>query len=182
MKTYLAFLRGINVSGQKKVSMAELREELSKSGLENIQTYIQSGNIIFKSSQQSIVNIELTIHAVIKNYFGFEVPVLVKTPKGLKQIFDSCPFQLEKKSNSYFMMLYSKPDRAMADEVSQITYPNEEFIVTDDCVYFYCAKGYGKAKCNNNFFERKLKVTSTARNYKTMVKLMSMLSLNEKGQ
>jgi len=180
MKTYIALLRGINVSGQKKIPMAELRALLSKEGLVDVQTYIQSGNVIFKSTEEHISNIELIIYQAIKKHFGFEVPVIIKTQKGLQQIFDDCPFNPEKKTHSYFMMLYSIPDKTIIDEILEIEVPNEEFVITNDCVYFHCSTGYGSAKCNNNFFERKLKVTATARNYKTMAKLIAMSRLNEK--
>lgn len=174
MIKYIALLRGINVSGQKKIPMAELREILTKSGLENVLTYIQSGNVIFQSLETDQSTLELKIHNAIKSYFGFEVPVLVLSPSELKKIFDSSPFPKEKKENSYFMMLYSKADKDLVDNISELSYLNEEFKITDKAVYFYCSVGYGKAKLGNNFFERKLKVTATARNYKTMVKLLSL--------
>ncbi|GAA3617050.1 DUF1697 domain-containing protein [Flavivirga amylovorans] len=176
MQTYIALLRGINVSGQKKIPMAELRELLTNSGLKNVQTYIQSGNVIFKSSEQDIQKLELRIHEAIKAYFGFEVPILIKTPKSLQKVFDDCPFSEEKKTNSYFTLLYTIPDKDLVNEAAKLSYPNEEFVITKDCIYFYCSTGYGKAKYSNNFFERKLKTTSTARNYKTMVKLLELSS------
>jgi len=176
MNTYMALLRGINVSGQKKIPMADLRGLLTKSGLQNVQTYIQSGNIIFQSSEENVRKLEEKIHGAIKIHFGFEVPILIKTYKQLQQIFDACPFSEEKKINSYFILLYSTPNVKLVDEVSKTSYPNEEFIITNKCIYFYCSTGYGKAKLNNNFFERKLKITSTARNYRTMVKLLAMSS------
>ncbi|MDD7886890.1 DUF1697 domain-containing protein [Flavivirga sp. 57AJ16] len=179
MKTYIALLRGINVSGQKKIPMAKLRELLTNSGLEGVQTYIQSGNVIFKSSEKDIHKLELKIHEAIKTHFGFEVPILVKTPEDLQYIFDNCPFPDEKKTNSYFTLLYSVPDKGLIDDVSKITYPNETFVIANNCIYFYCSTGYGKAKYNNNFFERKLKTTATARNYKTMVKLIAMSSVDK---
>lgn len=174
MIKYIALLRGINVSGQKKIPMAELREILTKSGLENVLTYIQSGNVIFQSLETDKSTLESKILNAIKSYFGFEVPVLVLSPSELKKIFDSSPFPKEKKENSYFMMLYSKANKDLVDNISELSYPNEEFKITDKAVYFYCSVGYGKAKLGNNFFERKLKVTATARNYKTMVKLLSL--------
>lgn len=176
MNTYIGLLRGVNVSGQKKIPMAELREALSKSGLMNVQTYIQSGNIIFQSSKENKKILALQIQEIIQLYFGFEVPVLVFISKDLKQIFDKCPFRQDKKENSYFTFLYKKPKKDLVLEVSNITYPNEDFFITQDCIYFYCSVGYGKAKCNNNFFEQKLKVTATARNYKTVQKLLSLTS------
>lgn len=178
MKTYIALLRGINVSGQKKIPMAELRELLTNSGLEHIQTYIQSGNVIFKSPEKDARKLELKIHQAIKTHFGFEVPILVKTPEELQSVFDNCPFSEEKKTNSYFTLLYTIPDKELVNVVAKVSYPNEEFVITNECIYFYCSMGYGKAKYNNNFFERKLKTTSTARNYKTMVKLLD-IAINE---
>lgn len=174
MNTYIALLRGINVAGQKKVPMAELRDLLSKSGLKNVKTYIQSGNVIFQSSERDIQKLELIIHKAIKQHFGFEVPVLIKTPQELQMIFDACPFPEEEKINSYFTLLYTIPEKNLVEDVSKISHQNEAFIITDNCIYFYSAIGYGRTKYNNNFFERKLKTTATARNYKTMLKLLSL--------
>ncbi|WP_194767347.1 DUF1697 domain-containing protein [Tamlana sp. I1] len=182
MKTYIALLRGINVSGQKKIPMAELRELLSGSGLESVQTYIQSGNVLLQSSEENLQKLELKIHQAIKSHFGFDVPVLVKTPQMLRDIFDSCPFSEEKKQNSYFTFLYAVPNPEIVDELSKTSYPNEEFVITKNCIYFYSSVGYGRAKCSNNFFERKLKTTATARNYKTMVKLLDLSEAYKKDQ
>lgn len=174
MKTYIALLRGINVGGNKNILMADLRNLLTKIGLQHVQTYIQSGNVIFQSQENNIKNLVLLIHQSIKNQFGFDVPVLIKTPEALQAIFNNCPFSQEQKIQSYFTFLYAVPDKETTNEVSQICYVNETFTITNTCVYFYCSTGYGKAKCSNNFFERKLNVTATARNYKTMVKLLSL--------
>jgi uncharacterized protein (DUF1697 family) len=174
MNTYIALLRGINVGGHKKVPMAELREILTKSGLENVQTYIQSDNVIFQSSQKDRKAIESSIEKSIRDYFNFEVSALVKTREALRTIFDACPFSEEKKINSYFSILSEVPSEDAVNEAIQKTYPNEEYVIYKDCIYFFCANGYGKAKFNLNFFERKLKVSATVRNYKTMVKLLSL--------
>lgn len=174
MKTFIAFLKGINVGGHKKVPMAELRQLLSKSGFENVQTYIQSGNVIFKSSEKNTLNIEKTIKNAILNYFGFEVSVLVTARLDLKRIFEDCPFSEEKKKASYFMMLHNAPDEALIQVASEKVYDGEEYSIINDCIYFFCAKGYGQAKFNINFFERKLETFATARNYNTMVKLLSL--------
>ncbi|GGH35701.1 hypothetical protein IA57_07180 [Mangrovimonas yunxiaonensis] len=174
MPTFIALLRGINVAGQKKVPMAALREVLTKSGLEQVRTYIQSGNVIFEANNKNTQQLAEDIHKSIKAYFGFEVPILIKTPTQLQQILDACPFPETQKQNSYFSLLYATPRQELIDEVSTIKYPNETVSITKNCIYFYCSAGYGRTKYNNNFFERKLNVTATARNYKTMVKLLSL--------
>lgn len=173
---YIALLKGINVGGHKKVPMAELRELLTKSGFENVQTYIQSGNVIFQSSKRNISEIENNIQKAIMTHFGFEVSVLVKTRDDLKRIFDNSPFSEDKKKSSYFMMLHDIPDNDLVKEASEKVYEGEEYKIINDCIYYYSAKGFGQSKFNANFFERKLNTFATARNYNTMVKLLSLSS------
>jgi len=175
MKTYIALLKGINVGGHKKVPMAELRDLLAKSGLQNVQTYIQSGNIVFQSSEET-KNLEDKIQNTISSHFGFEVSVIVKTNAELKLIFDSCPFENGKIEKSYFVILNKIPEARMTDEVNKISYDNEEIIIKNNCLYFYSSKGFGQSKFNMNTYERKLKVIGTSRNYNTMVKLLSLSS------
>ena len=174
MNTYIALLKGINVGGHKKVPMADLRNLLTESGFEDVKTYIQSGNIILKSSETNLQNLEHKIQKIIIEEFGFEVSVLVRIRQDLQRIFKDCPFSEEKKVKSYFTMLHTTPDSELVKVASEKIYEGEEYFIINDCIYFYCEKGYGKAKFNMNFFERKLKTIGTARNYNTMVKLLSM--------
>ncbi len=174
MKVYIALLRGINVGGHKKVPMAELREVLTTSELENVQTYIQSGNVIFQSSEENKVKLEAIINKAINAHFGFDVPVLVRSKEEIKAILDDCPFPEEKKVVSYFIMLSETPKKDLIDETSKQILPNEEFVITNNCVYIFYALGAGKAKLGINWFEKKLKVKATARNYRTMAKLIDM--------
>lgn len=178
MNTYIVLLKGINVGGHKKVPMAELRELLSKSGFKNVQTYIQSGNVILQSFEKNTQKIEVTITKAILDSFGFEVSVLVLTRFNLKRIFDDSPFSEEKKKASYFMMLHDTPNDELVKEASEKVYEAEEYKIIKDCIYYYCEKGFGKAKFNVNVFERKLKTFATARNYNTMVKLLSLSAEN----
>ena len=173
MKTYIALLKGINVGGHKKVSMAELRDLLAKSGFQNVQTYIQSGNVIFKSVDETH-NIEVKISNLISVHFGFDVSVIVKTNPELQLIFDSCPFENAKKEKSYFIILNKIPERNLIEEINKISYDDEEIIIKNNCLYFYCPKGYGQTKFNMSTYERKLKVNGTSRNYNAMVKLLSL--------
>jgi uncharacterized protein (DUF1697 family) len=179
MRAYIVLLKGINVGGHKKVPMAELRELLTISGLQNVQTYIQSGNAIFQSSENNVHKLEQLIQEVIKSKFGFEVPVLIKTAKDLQRIINTCPFPEEKKQASYFTLLHDVPDQELVQIASEKIYEGEEYEIIKDCIYFFCESGYGQAKFNANFFERKLKTFATSRNYNTMIKLIAMSSKNE---
>nr|WP_317190614.1 DUF1697 domain-containing protein [Winogradskyella marina] len=167
-------MRGINVGGHNKVQMAVLRELLTKSGFENVKTYIQSGNVIFQSATNGAKVLENKIQNTILDRFEFEVPVLVKTREELSTIFNNCPFAENKKIESYFILLSEIPDKKRLQEVSQKRYPNDDYVILNDCIYLHCENGYGQSKFNLNVFEKKLNVNATARNYKTMVKLLSL--------
>ena len=177
MKAHIALLGGINVGGHKKVPMLELRDLLTKAGFQNVQTYIQSGNVVFQSSIE-ISELEKIIQKSIYNHFGFEVSVIIKTNKQLQVILDNYPLSEEKKEKSYFIMLNKIPDSNLVNEVDKIAYENEEIIIKNDCIYFCCSTGYGRTKFNMNTYERKLNVVGTSRNYKTMVKLLSLSAEN----
>ena len=173
---YIALLRGINVSGHKKIPMAELRSVLEKSGLEDVGTYIQTGNVFFNSRKKSVDHLETHIHKVIKSHFGFEVMVIIKKPADIQRIINNCPFSEHKKLKSYFTLLKTIPSEELIAEAIKKQYLNEEYHILDDCIYFFCEAGAGKAKFNMNFFERKLNTVSTTRNYNTMMKLLSLSS------
>jgi uncharacterized protein (DUF1697 family) len=175
MRTYIVLLRGINVGGHKKVPMKVLRDVLTTSGLMQVQTYIQSGNVIFKSSEKANT-LEEIIKKSIQDYFGFEVSVIVKTHDELQTILKDCPFSNDQKENSFFVVLNKIPDTTLVKEAQQISYENEEIVIINSAIYFYCAAGYARTKFNMNTFERKLKVIGTSRNYKTMIKLVSLAS------
>jgi uncharacterized protein (DUF1697 family) len=174
MNIYIVLLKGINVGGHKKVPMAELRELLTKSGFEGVMTYIQSGNVILKSSESNLQKIENMVKATIQDYFGFEVSVLVRVREDIQRIFNESPFSEEKKKKSYFTMLHTSPDHELVKEAAEKNYEGEEYYIINDCIYYYCDKGFGQAKFNMKFFERKLNTFGTSRNYNTMVKLLSL--------
>lgn len=174
MKTYVALIRGINVGGHKKVPMAILRDVLNKADFQDVKTYIQSGNIVFKSTEKNSKTIERIIQKSIESYFSFLVPVIVKTKEELQFIFDSCHLSDEKKRESYFVLFDDIPDSELVKEVESITFENEEFSIVRDCLYFYSSTGYGRTNFNMNSIEKKLKVNATSRNFKTIVKLLEL--------
>lgn len=176
IKTYIALLRGINVSGHKKILMADLRNLLQKIGFIEVQTYIQSGNVVFSSSEDKTDLERIISEAILKKY-GWEVPVLVLTSSEINLILENCPFSDEKKEKSYFVLLQAAPSSESIAAIESVFYPNEEFVITNSCVYLYSEFGAAKAKLGTNFFERKLKVKATARNYRTMNKLLEMSGL-----
>lgn len=173
MKTHIALLRGINVSGQKKILMSDLRQMLESVGLREVQTYIQSGNVVFQSALNPS-ECEQIIFQEIKDTYGWEVPVLVRTFEALSNILNNCPFEEGKREKSYYIILHSQPEKMDMLETQELSIPDEEFLITDECIYIHYAVGAGKAKFGTNWFEKKLNVKATARNYNTMVKLIAL--------
>jgi uncharacterized protein (DUF1697 family) len=175
MKTYILLLRGINVAGKNKMPMASLKVMLESLNIIAVKTYIQSGNVVFNTTE-NISTLEKNINKAIVETFNFEVPILIIETSKLKIIINNAVFSNVENANSYFVFLKNNPSEIFIENLKSETYENESFVITDACIYLSCTKGYGKAKCNNNFFEKKLKVQATTRNYKTMQKLLEMSS------
>jgi uncharacterized protein (DUF1697 family) len=177
MKTYIALLRGINVSGQKKIRMADLKEHLEELGWHGIRTYIQSGNIIFQSKDENPGQMASAIRDKLKDKYGFEVPTLVMVPEELKHIIQSNPFMRDPGAAGnrlYVTFLFSPPGIDLASELQVHNKPNEQFVLKDKVVFLYYPDGYGRAMMNNNAFEKVLKVEATTRNWNTVNKLYEM--------
>lgn len=92
-KTYIAFLRGINVGGHHKLSMAELKKELEVLGLKNVETLLNSGNVIIHSESVDIESLEEKISEHLETTFGFPVPVIITTAEIIKKIHAVAPFK-----------------------------------------------------------------------------------------
>jgi len=177
MQTYIAFLRGINVSGVKKIKMADLRAMMNDLGFKDVETYIQSGNIIFNSDHENVQYVSEIIKKEILDVFGFDVPVLVKTKADIAGVIEKCPYKKKEDLEAkriYYVLLKDVPKEENMASLKQENYPNELFTITKTCVYLNCIKGAGKAKLTNNIIERKLKVEATTRNHRTMSKLLTM--------
>ncbi len=173
---YVALLRGINVSGQKKIKMADLRESLTKGGLNDVETYIQSGNIVFSSSLSEYAEMEQQIHDIILNDFGFDVPVIVLSQEKLNSVLANNPFSdPEKIEKSYYTILASIPSEEALQRLHEKSYAPEEFIHVDGVIYLYSPLGAAKSKLSNNLFENKLKMHATTRNGRTLHTLKNML-------
>lgn len=176
MHTHIALLRGINVSGQKKIKMAELRTSMEELGFGQVRTYIQSGNILLQS-EKAADEVEELIGGKIKAEYGFEVPVMVKSPGELKAAIEGNPFVKDPEKDVkrfYLTFLAETPAEDRIEQLKSYDFSPEEFLIDGKVVHFYSPNDYGRAKMNNNFFEQKLKVRATTRNWRTTLKLIEM--------
>ncbi len=169
MKTYIVLLRGINVSGKNKLPMQELRKLLNELNFQEVKTYIQSGNIVLNSLENKTM-ITSQIKETLRKNFGYEISVIVKTIKEWETVIRDNPFKSKEEKQQYFTFLQEVPDLLEF----QFQKEKDDYKIQGDVVYVYVVEGYGKTKLNNNFFEKKLKVSATTRNFKTTKKLLEL--------
>ena len=176
MESYIILLRGINVSGQKKIKMAELRGNITGAGFLDVQTYIQSGNILLKSeSDEQTIN-KAIAELILKNY-GYKVSVMVFSQKEFRDIIEANPFSKTDGidiTKLHVTLLQELPKPESVELISGFKDANNEFVIDGKTIYLHCPDGYGKVKINNTFFEKKLKTSATTRNWKTMNTLLEM--------
>ncbi|WP_115461125.1 DUF1697 domain-containing protein [Winogradskyella aurantiaca] len=173
MKTYVAFIRGINVGGHNKLPMADLRQTLTSNHFNNVSTYIQSGNVLFNSSKDAAI-LEKEFEQLLLEHFQLDVQVIIRTQKELKSILKEFPFPPEQITQSYFVLFKTIPKKEKVDKVKLIELPFDQFVIKSHTLYLLPEQGYGKSKFNLKRFEKILEVKSTARNYKTITKLVSL--------
>ncbi|MFA6403263.1 MAG: DUF1697 domain-containing protein [Salinivirgaceae bacterium] len=177
MRTYISILRGINLGGHNTIKMDNLKKLLSNNGLSNVETYIQSGNVVYQYKNTDTKKLDSLIKENIFQEFGFDVPVITLTIEELKKIAENNPFSSKKmKDPSFFHVTYltDTPQPENLSKIKDINYQPDEFVVLDKTVYLYCPEGYGNTKLSNKFLENKLKVTATTRNWKTTNELIAI--------
>jgi uncharacterized protein (DUF1697 family) len=173
MKTYIVLLRGVMPTGKNKVPMAALREALAGSGLVDVQTYIQSGNVTLRSTLGQVV-LEKLVHDTIAQKIGADIAVVARTPTQLGRILANCPFAATDAPRLYFTLLASKPKTALLQSFEQTDFKPDAVQVAGSAIYTRYATQHSDSRFNNNFFERKLQVTATTRNFNTMTQLLAM--------
>jgi len=177
MKTYISIFRGINVSGHKMIKMKSLQEMYKGLDFRSVRTYIQSGNVVFESNAPEIRILEKTISAAILKTFGFEVPVIVLGKEELRNISDHNTFISERGEDIarlHVTVLSAEPEHSLTETIGHDEYLPDEFYISGKSVYLFCPNGYGNTKLSNTFFEKRLKVRATTRNWKTVLELVRM--------
>ena len=178
MNTFIILLRGINVSGHRPLKMLDLKMMLEKEGLENIETYVQSGNVVFSSTESNPQKLEKQISSAIEKTFGYnDIPIICLSADKLKKVVDQNPFARDADKDHQFIhvtFLDGEPKPEGKGAIEEKKREGEEISYRDDVVYLYCPRGYGTSKLTNSFLENKLKVTATTRNWKTTNKLLEI--------
>lgn len=175
---FVALVRGINVSGHKSVMMKDLRALMETLGAEDVATYLQSGNVVFRPADTDPDAWARAIEAKIRYQLGYDVAVLVRTAHELARVAAENPFISggEDGARLYVTFLGAAPDpeRATALGAGTAAGTADSFRLHERHVYLHCPGGYGRSTLNNAFFEKKLAVAATTRNWRTVTTLAEM--------
>lgn len=176
MKTYIALFRGINVGGNSKLPMKELAVVLEGLGLQNIRTYIQSGNVVFEGKGNA-TELAAKMGAAIRRSHGFEPRVLLLDAAKLENAIKANPFtEGEAAGNTlHFNFLESVPPNPNLDGLEKIRAATERFQLKGDVLYLHAPDGIGRSKLAAGM-ERLLGVPMTGRNWNTVKKLREMVA------
>jgi len=174
---YVAFLRGINVSGKNKIVMSDLVKSFENQGFLSVKHYLNTGNIVFnvENASSTIKSMEQSITEMIRNEFDLNIHVIVLSKKDLVQITEAYPFESEDGKNMYVTLMQNPPIPELSSSIESVKKPVDSFLITGNVLYLYVPSGYGKSKLSNNFIEKKGQVTATTRNINTFKKLQNML-------
>ncbi|MEM6804751.1 MAG: DUF1697 domain-containing protein [Bacteroidota bacterium] len=179
MQKRIAILRGINVGGHKKILMADLKALLEKHGFQDPKTYIQSGNVVF-FADEALSNEEVAdkIASAIAEVYGFEVSTLVRSVEELKTAVDTNPFYTEEADIKKLHLTFLKeiPSEEHKTDLASFNFEPDLFVLKDQNIFVYCEGKYHQTKLSNGFFEKKLKVSATTRNWRTVLKLLDLAS------
>ncbi len=168
----VAFLRAVNVTGNNMVSMASLADLFRNLGFTEVQTYKQSGNVIFSGSAA-----EEKIEKALAKKLGLHLMVIVKTAKEMETIVMRNPFNIHPAEDQFFHTTLFKqkiPIKRIA-EADQRKADNEEYVIDGSVIYLSCPNGYGKTKLNNTNLERWTNMSATTRNWRTIQAINNLL-------
>lgn len=184
MTAYVSLLRGINVGGQKQISMESLRKVYVEAGFGDVQTYVQSGNVIFESEQASPLGLSKKLEGAIEAAYGFHVPVFILQVDDLAQMLKDNPFLKTRHEDPRWLHVTFLYERPSVDAWGKLVAPAgivDEFARGESAIYLFCPNGYGKTKLSNTFFEKRLGVLTTTRNWNTVNALYKMVVTEEKN-
>jgi uncharacterized protein (DUF1697 family) len=173
---YVALLRGINVGGKNKLPMATLNRIFCDCGCASVQTYIQSGNVIFSANAPLAKQLAPLTTAAIADTFGYQIPVILRSADEMHHAARRNPFL---KSDSDVNLLYvgflaEAPTTKQLAALDPNRSPGDSFAVVGREIYMHLATGAAKTKLTNAYFDKTLGTVSTFRNWRTVLKLCEL--------
>jgi uncharacterized protein (DUF1697 family) len=174
--TYLALLRGINLGPRNKIRMADLRNFVESLGHKHVRTHILSGNVLFESRPRKAHDLQRELERGIKERFGLDIAVLVRTRDELEEIVRKNPLpHAETEGVRLFVLFLSEnPSRDRIKEINADAYKPEEFAVGDRAIYAWFRQGLQGSRLAGALSDKRLGVTVTNRNWNTVTKLLEL--------
>jgi uncharacterized protein (DUF1697 family) len=171
---YAALLRAVNLGARNRLAMADLRRVVEEAGGEDVQTYVQSGNVVFRSPAGSAL-LERSLTEGIRG-LGVETVVMLRTAKQLGQLVANNPFVKAgaDPAKLHVAFLAGRPDADGARRLRKGAFAPEELALATGAVYLHMPSGYGRAKLGNAFIEKELGVPATTRNWRTACTLAEL--------
>lgn len=175
MARWVALLRGVNVGGNARLAMADLRRILAALGATDVVTYLQSGNAIFADPRSAPV-LEREIANALAVEAGMSTKVLVRSAEAMAAIVAANPFPdaVTAPATLHVAFLSGTPSRDLTAGIDRTRFAPDEFRVKDALVYVHLPNGFARTKLTNDMWERSLGVTSTMRNWNTVTKLAEL--------
>ena len=170
---HVSLLRGINVGGNNLISMARLRALYQALGCEDVETYLQSGNVIFRRTRDPAA-VGRGVERAIKHELGLEIRVLDRTHAALAAILIADPFHGLDPSRQFVMFLSGRPGREIARELDHVRLGPDEAVLIGEELHLNCPDGIGNSKLPGLLSEKRLGVAATTRNWRTVTRLHEM--------
>jgi uncharacterized protein (DUF1697 family) len=170
---HLALLRGVNVGGANKLAMADLKAVFERSGCTEVETIIQSGNVVFAAPQAVLRELTTVVAGHIRKRFGLETPVILRSAAELRTILEGNPF-LEAGADPaqlYVMCLAAEPAADLVAALDPLRSPPDEFVVRGGNIYLRLPNGAARSKLSNAYFDKALRIIGTSRNWRTVARL-----------
>ncbi len=177
MTRFVALLRGVNVSGRKKIGMEALRQSCEALGWTEVRSYLQSGNLVFAAGEENTTELATALKARIAQDFGDEVEVLVLRAEELAQVGSANPLRGRGAEEERFLhctFLFRHVSETRFGELALPAQEGEKAVLAGRVVFLHCPHGYGKSKLNNRYFEKALGVPATTRNWRTVLALRDL--------
>lgn len=175
-RRHLALLRGINVAGKNRVPMEALRGWFEAAGCRRVETYIQSGNVVFDPPKKGLGGLAAKVEGALQKELSFSVPVVLRSGDELAAAVKANPFLAQGASPEvlHLVFLAEAPSPAAVKALDPNRSLPDRFAVKGKEVYLHCPNGYGRSKLSNAWFDSKLGTVSTVRNWRTVLELLAM--------
>ena len=179
MATWVCLLRAINLGSHNKVPMPALRDALAEAGFTDVQTYVQSGNVVVSSGHRTAVEVSEAVRALVGERFDVDQPVMVRTAEQVRGVVDANPFPeagAERPKLLHVVFLTGAPSPEAVERVHSEDLTRDVVRVVGEDMYVDYGDSVHASKLSPAYFSRRLGVEGTARNWRTVLALAEMTS------